>query len=213
MKVNDFLSMSNIDYVLQDKNNQATINMQYTKPVIGIDRDGIINYLSDSPIRSQEQFIPIEGSLEAIALMRSKGYQIVIIFDQPDISKGLMTQYDVDQMNNYLFQLLGMAGCPSIDGLYYCTSSDKRDIYAKPNDGMFKRAESELGLSFRKGGYYVGDSIEDLESAEKVKATPVLIGTGNYQHTLERLNKFPKKELKRKVKFYNSLYEFAESLE
>ena len=212
MKVNDFLSMSNIDYVLQDKNNQSVINAQYTKPVIGIDRDGIINYLSDSPIRSPEQFIPIEGSLEAIALMRSKGYQIVIIFDQPDISKGLMTQYDVDQMNTYLFQLLGMAGCPSIDGLYYCTSSDKRDIYAKPNDGMFKRAENELNLSFRKGGYYVGDSIEDLESAEKIKATPVLIGTGNYKYTLDRLNKFPKKDLKKKVKFYNSLYEFAESL-
>ena len=43
-----------------------------------------------------------------------------------------------------MFEELGKAGCPSIDGLYYSASSKKTDMYAKSNAGMFKRCEKEV---------------------------------------------------------------------
>jgi len=187
-------------------------NILFPKPVIGIDRDGILLELSESPIKDSSQCIPISGALEAVALMRQKGYKIVIIFDQPEISTGEITTTEVDNMNTYLFELLGMAGCTSVDGLYYCTSANKQDMFSKHNTGMFNRAENELKLSFREGGYYVGDSIEDLEVATKIKATPVLINTGNYENTIDRLNTFSKRSLRPKIRQFNTLLDFAVSL-
>ena len=187
-------------------------NILFPKPVIGIDRDGILLELSESPIKDRSQCIPISGALEAVALIRQKGYKIVIIFDQPEISTGEITTTEVDNMNTYLFELLGMAGCTSVDGLYYCTSANKQDMFSKHNTGMFNRAENELKLSFREGGYYVGDSIEDLEVAIKIKATPVLINTGNYENTIDRLNTFSKRNLRPKIKQFNTLLDFAVSL-
>jgi D-glycero-D-manno-heptose 1,7-bisphosphate phosphatase len=174
---------------------------------------GIINELSDDPICDLTNFKIIPHVLAAICNLRSKGYKICIIFDQPAISKGLLTPNQVDVVNPYLMELLGQAGCSSIDGVYYCTSAlPKIDIWAKPNTAMFKRAEIEQGLSFKTGGYYVGDSIEDLEAAVNAKAIPVLIKTGNFQSTLTRLNTFAKRKLKSKVKIYNSLLDFSQSL-
>jgi D-glycero-D-manno-heptose 1,7-bisphosphate phosphatase len=187
-------------------------NILFPKSVIGIDRDGILLELTELPIKDKSQCIPIPGALEAVALMRQKGYKIVIIFDQPEISTGEITTTEVDTMNTYLFELLGMAGCTSVDGLYYCTSANKQDMFSKHNTGMFTRAENELKLSFRDGGYYVGDSIEDLEVATKIKATPVLINTGNYENTIDRLNTFSKRNLRPKIKQFNTLLDFAVSL-
>jgi D-glycero-D-manno-heptose 1,7-bisphosphate phosphatase len=39
-----------------------------------LDRDGVINHDSDEFIKSPEQWLPIEGSLEAIAVLNEHGY-------------------------------------------------------------------------------------------------------------------------------------------
>ena len=76
---------------------------------------------------------------------------------QGGIEKGIYKQEDVENYMNICFQQLGIAGCPSIDGLYYSASSPKKDMFAKPNTGMFKRCEQEVKhVKFNKG-YFVGD--------------------------------------------------------
>jgi D-glycero-D-manno-heptose 1,7-bisphosphate phosphatase len=188
-------------------------DIQFPKCVIGFDRDGIINECRSGPISTADDFVPISGALDAIAFLRTHGHKIVIIFDQPLISQGLIVPATVDSVNQHMLKLLGEHGCPSIDGIYYSTTNlPKVDIWAKPNPAMFKRAENEQGISFRQGGYYVGDSIEDLEAAVAIKATPVLIKTGNYAETLAKLNTFAKRKLKSKVQIFNTLQDFARSL-
>jgi D-glycero-D-manno-heptose 1,7-bisphosphate phosphatase len=110
-----------------------------------------------------------------------------------------------------MLELLGKAGCSSIDGLYYSTTNLKEDIYAKPNTGMFKRAETELGVKF-KGGAFVGDKISDLKAAEKAGAIPVLVKTGYGEDTLKELERYAHRELKRKTMIFDNLWAFAESL-
>lgn len=178
---------------------------------IGLDRDGTINQDIGSAVTHPAQFIPIPGSLEAVALMRRKGYNIVILTNQAGIARGEMTAEDVDRVHEYMLDLLGKAGCPSIDGIYYSTTNLKQDIYAKPNNGMFKRAEKELRLKF-KGGAYIGDKITDLKVAEKVGAIPVLVKTGHGEDTIGKLDTYANKMLKKKTQIFNNLYEFAESL-
>lgn len=178
---------------------------------IGLDRDGTINQDLGVYVTHPNQFVPIPNSLEAVALIRRKGYNIVILTNQAGISKGLMTTDDVDFVHTRMLELLGQAGCNSIDGIYYSTTNLKEDIYAKPNTGMFKKAEKERRLKF-KGGAYVGDKISDLKAAEKIGAIPVLVKTGHGSETIEKLNTFANRNLKKKTQIFNDLWEFANSL-
>ena len=185
--------------------------MKSSAITIGLDRDGTINHDLGIYVSTPDQFIPIPGSLEAIALMRRKGYNIVVLTNQAGIMKGLMTPADVDLVHQRMLELLGKAGCASIDGIYYSTTNLKDDIYAKPNIGMFKRAEKEQKLTF-KGGAYVGDKISDLKAAEKIGAIPILVKTGHGIETIEKLNTFANRQLKKKTQIFENLWEFANSL-
>jgi len=178
---------------------------------IGLDRDGTINQEIGSYIVHPDQFIPIPGSLEAVTLLKRKGYNVVVLTNQAGIMKGLMSPEDVDRVHVRMLELLGNAGCSSIDGIYYSTTNLKEDIFAKPNVGMFRRAETEQGLKF-KGGAFVGDKISDLKAAMKVHALPVLLKTGHGLETLEKLDTFANRELKRRTQIFNNLWEFADSL-
>lgn len=182
-----------------------------TPPVIGLDRDGTINKDIGTYVKHPSEFEPIPGSLEAIKMMRDKGYDVVILTNQAGIMKKIMDEADVDIVNSYMLQLLGKIGCKSINGLYYSTTNLKDDIYAKPNIGMFKRAANEIGVNW-SNGVYVGDKITDLKAAQKAKARPVLVKTGYGEETLEKLDTFANKDLKKKTDVFENLLDFANSL-
>lgn len=182
----------------------------FNKETIGIERNGIIvNH--DRPILSAADIQPIPWALEGIREMRLKGYRVVIFFNEPLISEGRVTPDQVDTTNNRLMELFGQAGILSIDGLLYSTTSMKQDIYSLPNNGMLKKAETDFRVKF-KGGYFVGDKVYDLKAGDSVHATPVLIRSGQFADTLEKLDTFANKELKGKTKIYNNLLEFANQL-
>lgn len=179
------------------------------RPLIGLDRDGTLNVDLGTYVTKPDDFKPIEGSLEAVAQLRRLGFKIVIITNQGGIEKGLMTQQDVDTVNQRMLDLLGEAGCPSIDALYYSASSRKDDMYAKPNIGMFKRCEKENPHLKFKGGYYVGDKMSDLRAAIKVGAKPVLVRTGYGTETEKELKKFTYRDIKKKTVIFDDLSSFV----
>lgn len=185
---------------------------EYNKPVVGIDRDGVLNVDRGDYTWKQEDFEPIAGSLEAVAELRRKGHKIVIISNQGGIEKGLFTPEDVDTLHEHLMMLLGEAGCPSIDALYYSASSRKDDPWAKPNTGMFKRCEKEHPHIKFNRGYYVGDKLSDLKAAVKMGAKPVLVRTGYGTETERELKKFTYRDIKRKTVVFDDLKSFVDSL-
>jgi D-glycero-D-manno-heptose 1,7-bisphosphate phosphatase len=183
-----------------------------TKCVIGLDRDGVINRDLGTYCYRVEDFDPIEGSIDAVAELRRKGYKIAIITDQGGIEKGIYTQEDVDRVHEHMLDLLGQAGCSSIDAIYYSASSRKDDPFAKPNVGMFKRCEKEVpDIKFNQG-YYVGDKIKDLKAAIKMGAKPILVRTGYGIETEKELNKFTYRDIKRRVQVYDDLAHFVRDL-
>jgi D-glycero-D-manno-heptose 1,7-bisphosphate phosphatase len=151
--------------------------------------------------------------MEAMAELRRKGYKIAIITDQGGIEKGLFTEADVDAVHDYMYELLGQAGCFTIDALYYSASSRKDDPFAKPNTGMFKRCEKENKAIKFKEGYYVGDKMKDLKAAVRMGAKPVLVRTGYGKETEQELGRYSNKEIKRRVVIFDNLAQFVESLE
>lgn len=181
--------------------------------VIGLDRDGVINQDLGTYCFRPEDFEPITNSLEAVALLRKLGHKIVIITNQGGIEKGIYSPEDVDKTHNYMLELLGKAGCNSIDALYYSASSRKDDMYAKPNTGMFKRCEKEYPYIKFYQGYFVGDKITDLKAAHKMRAKPVLVRTGYGRETEDLLKKFPYREIKKRVIIFDTLFDFAKYME
>ena len=114
-----------------------------------------------------------------------------------------------------MMQVFGNAGIYSIDGLFYSESSLKEDYYAKPNLGMFHRAEKEIFNSkarFKQNGFYVGDKMTDLKAAERIGARPILVRTGHGLKTEEDLKKFSREKLRKKTKVFDDLLQFAQRL-
>jgi D-glycero-D-manno-heptose 1,7-bisphosphate phosphatase len=183
------------------------------KCVIGLDRDGVINVDRGTYTYKGTDFEPIEGSLEAIAKLRNLGHKIAIITNQGGIEHGLFTEEDVDTLHQYMLDLFGEAGCPSIDAIYYSASSHKSNMYAKPNLGMFKRCQKEHPhIKFNKG-YYVGDKLSDLKAAHKIGARPILVRTGHGLETEQQLNKFTYRDIKKKTIVFDDLSSFADWIE
>jgi D-glycero-D-manno-heptose 1,7-bisphosphate phosphatase len=193
----------------------AASSLDYIAPkcVIGLDRDGVINVDRGTYTYKGTDFEPIEGSLDAVARLRKHGHKIVVITNQGGIEHGLFTEEDVDALHQYMLELLGKAGCPSIDAIYYSSSSHKTDMYAKPNLGMFKRCQKEhQHIKFNKG-YYVGDKLSDLKAAHKIGARPILVRTGHGLETEQQLNKFTYRDIKKKTIVFDDLSSFADWIE
>jgi len=194
----------------QQQNPMANWPTVFPKPVVGLDLHGtLIEY--NPNINSPADIVPIPGALEAVRLLRLKGHKVFILADYPGIAEKKLTQQDADNIHNALMNLLGQAGCFSIDGLLYNTSAMKDDMYAKPNTGMMKRSTNEFKMNWKEG-WYVGDDISDLKMAQSGGSKPILVMTGRGNETLPKLDSFANKELKKKVKIFPNLLSFAQSL-
>lgn len=182
---------------------------KFDKGVIGIERTGVI--LEDRNITTPDDVIPIPGALEAIKMMRLKGYRVFIFFNEPLIGQGVMTADQVDNTVDQMMQLFGEAGIQNIDGVLYATTNMKQDIFSMPNNGMMKKAEKEHRVKF-KGGYFVGNKVRNLKAGHSVGCVPVFVKSGDYEETVEKLNTFANRELLNKTKSFYSLLDFATSL-
>ena len=87
--------------------------------LIVLDRDGVINVDLMTYVTRPEDFEPIEGSLEAIALLNKKGFKIAIATNQACIEKNIITDLELLKIHNYMEELLNeVGGC--IEYIAYC---------------------------------------------------------------------------------------------
>ena len=70
-----------------------------------LDRDGVINYDSDDYIKTPEQWNPIPGSLEAIALFNNNGYKVIVITNQSGIGRGFYDESALTEMHKKMHHL------------------------------------------------------------------------------------------------------------
>lgn len=92
-----------------------------TKPLVILDRDGVINQDSDNFIKSVDEFVPISGSLEAIARLNSAGYRVAIATNQSGIARGLFDMATLELMHDKLRQLLAVVG-GHVDGIFFLSA-------------------------------------------------------------------------------------------
>jgi len=149
-----------------------------------LDRDGVINEDSPRHIRSPEDWIPIPGSLDAIARLNRAGFHVVIATNQSGISRRLFNIVTLNKIHAALHRQLAEVG-GHVEAIFICPCLPKDNCACfKPNPGMLLDIATRLRLSL-DDVCYVGDKITDVEAARAAGARPVLVTTGHGQKTIE----------------------------
>ena len=148
-----------------------------------LDRDGVINHDSDAFIKSPDEWQPIEGSLEAIALLNLAGFKVIIVTNQSGVAKGLLDENMLANIHSKMIQLVNNKG-GDIEAIYYCPHGADSDCECrKPKPGMLKTFAKDFDVTLSTITV-IGDSLRDLQAAEAVGAEPILVKTGKGQITL-----------------------------
>ncbi len=155
-------------------------------PLIILDRDGVINVDSDAYIKNADEWLPIPGSLEAIAKLSQHGYTIAVATNQSGIARGLFDLDDLEAMHSKLQDGVAVFG-GNVAGIFYCPHGpDENCDCRKPKTALLTAIENEIGLSV-KGAPFIGDSLKDLEAGLAKGCLPFLVRTGKGEKTAEQL--------------------------
>jgi D-glycero-D-manno-heptose 1,7-bisphosphate phosphatase len=147
-------------------------------PVVVLDRDGVINHDSPDFIRTPDQWVPIAGSLEAIARFTRAGWLVFVATNQSGLGRGLITPADYAAINARMTAGVEAAG-GRLAGIFWCPHLPGDACQCrKPGPGLFRQIEAALGRSLA-GSPAVGDSARDLAAARAAGARPILVRTGN----------------------------------
>jgi D-glycero-D-manno-heptose 1,7-bisphosphate phosphatase len=157
--------------------------MMPTQRYVLLDRDGVINHDSDAFIKSPDEWQPIEGSLEAIALLNAHGYQVIVVTNQSGIARGLFDEAMLEKIHTKMQQLVSEKG-GHIAAIYYCPhGADSTCDCRKPKAGLLKAFAADFHADLSTIAV-IGDSLRDLQAADVVGAKPILVKTGKGQQTL-----------------------------
>jgi D-glycero-D-manno-heptose 1,7-bisphosphate phosphatase len=153
------------------------------KKLIILDRDGVINYDSDDYIKSSAEWIPIPGSLAAIARLTQAGYLIAIASNQSGIARGLYTETTLTQIHQKMLDAIAAAG-GRISGVFHCPHqpADQCDC-RKPKPGLLQRIARTFDVALTDVPF-IGDKQSDIEAAENAGCQPILVRTGYGEQTL-----------------------------
>jgi D-glycero-D-manno-heptose 1,7-bisphosphate phosphatase len=159
-------------------------NYAMATPLLILDRDGVINEDSDDFIKSPDEWVPIPGSLEAIARANRAGYRVAVVTNQSGIARGKLGLADLQRIHEKMGRQLEAVG-GKLEAIVFCPHAPEDHCDCrKPRPGMFHEIASRLGASLTDVPV-VGDRWADIEAARTIGATPILVRTGKGQRTMD----------------------------
>lgn len=134
-----------------------------------IDRDGVLNE-ERAFVHRIEDFVFIDGAVEALRLLQAAGYLLVVITNQSGIARGLYSEADYLTLTEHLRERLQAAGV-ALDAIEYCPHLADAPVARyrldcdcrKPRPGMLKRAIEALDID-PAASFLVGDRLSDIEA-------------------------------------------------
>ncbi len=142
-----------------------------------LDRDGTLiverDYLSDPEgVRLED------GVADGLALLRRHGHALIVLSNQSGIGRGLFSEEAARRVNARTADLLRGYGI-DILAWYICPHAPELQCACrKPAPGMALAASRDWNLQLT-GSYVIGDKRADLELADGIGATGILVTTGH----------------------------------
>ena len=142
-----------------------------------LDRDGVINHDSDAYIKSVAEWIPIPGSIEAIAALSKAGWTVAVATNQSGIARGYYDLATLEAMHAQLRMRVAEQG-GEVGLIVYCPHGpDAGCDCRKPLPGLFEQIGARFGVPL-KGVPTAGDSLRDLQAGAAAGCEPHLVLTG-----------------------------------
>ena len=145
-----------------------------------LDRDGVINRKIDGDyVRNLWQLELLPGAIDAIVRLGKRFKYVIIVTNQQGIGQGLMSDADVAEIHDYIFEQVQTAG-GRIDCIYCCPSLETaNDPNRKPGTGMGLQAKRDFADIDFSRSLMIGDSVTDMLFAEKLGIPCIFIDNGN----------------------------------
>lgn len=150
--------------------------------MVVLDRDGVINRESEDFIKTPDEWIPIPGSLDAIARLTDAGLPVCVATNQSGVGRGLFDLDALDAIHDKMRRAVEAAG-GDLAGIFFCPHApDAGCDCRKPKPGLLLQIERRFGCSLADSPI-IGDSARDLDAAIAVDGRPILVRTGNGRET------------------------------
>ena len=152
------------------------------KRAIFFDRDDTL--IKDVPYSGNPALVQLMPHVrEALSLLKAHGLFLFIISNQSGVGLGLISEEQVQAVNQELLRQLRE---DFFSGIYLCFAApdDEKDDCRKPKPGMIWRARDDHQLNLAES-FLVGDKPADILCAENAGCRSVLLLTGTHGENIE----------------------------
>jgi len=152
------------------------------QPAVFLDRDDTL--IEDPGYISRADQVKLKpGAVDAVRMLRSRGYRVVVATNQSGVARGLVDETTLNEIHDHMRELFAAEDAP-IDAVYYCpyldgdeaTVEEYRQVsdLRKPRPGMLLKAARELGLDLTQS-WAIGDAVRDVQAGRAAGCRTVLI--------------------------------------
>jgi histidinol-phosphate phosphatase family protein len=146
------------------------------RPTVLLDRDGVLNTKPPKAhyVRTWEEFEWLAGAKEALRLLSSAGYRVIIVSNQAGIARGAMTEAALTHIHERMQAEAVQAG-GQIEAVYCCVHDwDEGCECRKPKPGMLFQAQRDFHLDLSRT-LFIGDDERDAQAADAAGCPSVLV--------------------------------------
>jgi D-sedoheptulose 7-phosphate isomerase len=156
---------------------EATANAGKLSRAVFLDRDGVLNR---TVVRDGKPYPPASvaevdiaaGAENALRELKAQGFKLLVVTNQPDLAKGLVTPEDVDAINRKL------AAALPVDEFFVCPHGDGDNCDCrKPKTGLLLQGARKHHIDL-SASFMIGDRWRDVEAGQNAGCRTVLIDQG-----------------------------------
>jgi D-glycero-D-manno-heptose 1,7-bisphosphate phosphatase len=141
-------------------------------------RDGILNVFRDDHVKAPQEWIPIEGALEAVARLNQAGWHAVVATNQSGIGRGLVDMTSLNAIHRHMMESLAKRG-GRIDAVFICPHVPEDHCSCrKPLPGLMLQIAQRYGIDDLARVPMVCDTSRDLQAAAAAGCEPHVVRTG-----------------------------------
>lgn len=142
-----------------------------------LDRDGVINRVytrngTPYPPACLADLELLPDVVEALQQLKARGYQLVVVTNQPDVGRGTSSRELVEAIHAHLKATLGL------DAILSCFHDDADGcVCRKPSPGLLLEAAQRLGIDL-ESSFMIGDRWRDMEAGTRAGCKTFFIDWG-----------------------------------
>jgi D-glycero-D-manno-heptose 1,7-bisphosphate phosphatase len=142
-----------------------------------LDRDGVLNQalvLDGKPgaPRTVDEFVILPDAASCLEKLKRSGFALIVVTNQPDVARGLLSVADVEEMHRRLRLAL------PVDDVLACFHSEADHCQCrKPLPGLLIEAQRKYDLDL-SNSFLIGDRWKDVDAGNAAGCKSVFIDYG-----------------------------------